>query len=241
MAKQLTWKQMKRLVELVDEGIVTRENFQKFLENPEGMASVVAQASIEYFTPLADTEVPESHAATLAKYRRLATEWGVPVTTPVCYKVRAGFTLKSHAALLGPCVKDFQYLRDWDFSDEPTTDCLVFWVPRLVPNSTSKTRDEQLALLGEIRTRLELPAHHLVNLGSVAQGVGLILAHYKATKERVPLGDLWARTETCRVGGYRLSLRWGDGRLYCDYWVWGDGRRGHVGVFALGVEEVLGN
>lgn len=47
MAKQLTWKQMQRLVELVNAEVVTRENFQRFLENPEGNASVTAQAPVQ--------------------------------------------------------------------------------------------------------------------------------------------------------------------------------------------------
>lgn len=150
-----------------------------------------------YFTPIPDAEVPPRHQQTLIKYRKLATEWGVPTTTAVCYRVRAGFTLKSHAPKAGPCYDKFSYLQNWNFPDEPTKGCLVFWIPRLAPGSTSKTRNEQIQLLGEIRQRMELPAHHLTNFGKVALDAGLILAHFKRTGERVPLDCYWTRTDTC--------------------------------------------
>lgn len=165
-----------------------------------------AKQQMEYFAPIKDSEVPPRHQVTLAKYRRLATEWGVPVTTAVCYRVKAGFTLKHHAPKAGPCFQGFSYLQSWNFPDEPTKDCLVFWIPRLVPGSTNKTRSEQLHLLGEIRTQLELPAHHLADLGKVALDVGLILAHVKATNELMQLDYKWIRTDTCNAYGYRLYL-----------------------------------
>ncbi|MSU75589.1 MAG: hypothetical protein EXS55_03690 [Candidatus Magasanikbacteria bacterium] len=198
-----------------------------------------AEALVEYFAPIPDAEVPAHHQPTLAKYRTLATEWGVPATTAVCYRVKAGFTIRDHAPKSGPCYKQFTYLKDWNFPDEPTRDCIVFWIPCLVPESTQKTRDEQLTLLGEIRTHLELPEHHLANLGKVALNAGLILAHYKATDERIPLNTRWIRTDTCSADGYRLRLGDFDGTgLAGDDWDSDGERDGFLGVFALGVEEL---
>lgn len=190
----------------------------------------------DFFTPIHDSEVPSEHQATLAKYRALATEWGVPAKTDICYRVRAGFTLKQHAPKLGPCYNDFQYLQDWKFSDTPTSDCLVFWIPCVVPGSTSKNVAEQLRLLAETRIRLELPSHHLSSFGSAALLSGLILAHFKATGERVPKDCLWVRTDTCRAGGHRLRLSWHEDALGRGDWGWGGERSGGLGGVALGVE-----
>ncbi len=200
--------------------------------------SAVPQAQQDYFTQVLDADVPESHKATVAKYRKLASEHGVPTTTVVCYRVRAGFTLKSHAAKAGPCIQGFQYLQNWNFPDEPTVDCLVFWVPCILKDSKNKTKDEQTALLADTRTKLELPAHHMSSFGKVALVAGLILAHYKATKgEHIPLGNDWVRTDTCSADGDRLRLGdFGGAGLDCGDDRWGDGRRARLGAFALGVE-----
>lgn len=196
-----------------------------------------AEQSAEYFTPISDVDAPASHQSTLAKYRQLATEWGVAATVAVCYRVRLGFTVQDHAPKFGPCYNQFGYLKNWNFSDEPTRDCLVFWIPCLVPSSVNKTRDEQLALLGEIRNRLGLPAHHLANFGKVALDAGLILAHYKATGERIPAGLKWIRTDACDADGDRLGLGdFGEAGLHCGGWSFGEDRCDYLGVFALGVE-----
>jgi len=195
-------------------------------------------ANTDFFTPLLDHEVPVEHKDTCAKYRTLATEHDVLPTTPICYRVRAGFTLKHHAPKFGPCHQNFDYLQDWNFPDDPTTDSLVFWVPRLLKNSTSKTKDQQMKLLSQLRTKLELPAHHLTGFGNTALVAGLILAHHKATSECIPLNQYYVRTETCFAGGGRLALHWRGVVLYCDGWVFGDHANGGVGVFALGVEAL---
>jgi hypothetical protein len=192
--------------------------------------------AIEYFTPLPDADVSEHHQVTLVKYRRLAAEHGVPATTAVCYRVRAGFTLKTHAPKAGPCHDGFAYLQSWGFPDEPTSDSLVFWVPRILGGSTCKTKDQQIALLADLRGKLELPAHHMSGFGKVSLLAGLILAHCKATGERVPLNGLWVRTDTCRAVGSRLGLGWHEAGLHCGRWR-GDGKAlDTVGAFVLGVE-----
>lgn len=203
------------------------------------MACPKTEQQSDYFTPLSDAHVPERHQAILAKYRQLATEHGVPVTTAVCYRVRAGFTLKSHAPKAGPCYEQFAYLQGWNFSDEPTSDCTVFWVPRIVNGSTSKTRDQQTQMLADLRIKLDLPAHHMSGFGKVGLLAGLILAHHKATQERIPLNQCWVRTDICLADDYRFRLGCfvGSG-LRCDHWRSGDDAVAYLGAFALGVEAL---
>ncbi len=189
----------------------------------------------DYFIPVLDADIPNKHKAIGAKYRCLATEQGC-ATHPVCYRVRAGFTLKTHAPLAGPCRNNFQYLQGWNFQDEATRDSYVFWVPGILRGSTSKNVNQQMELLSATRAKSNLPAHHMSNFGSVALAAGLILAHFKATGERI---SLVVRTGTCDSVGYRLGLDWRDGELYCDYWYYDGEPYDRVGVLALGVE--LGN
>ncbi len=187
----------------------------------------------DYFTPVLDSDLPEKHKATGAKYRREATDQGKPVTYPICYRVRAGFTLKLHAPLAGPCYKKFQYLQDWNFAPEATEDGYVFWIPGVLQGSTSKDVNQQKQFLDETRIRLGLPAHHMSGFGRVALVAGLILAHFKATGERI---SLVLRTDTCDSGGYRLILDWNEGELCCDGWRYDGEPCSSVGVPALGVE-----
>ncbi|MFA6130842.1 MAG: hypothetical protein WC730_01095 [Patescibacteria group bacterium] len=194
---------------------------------------------LEYFTPVLDHDVPERYAATLAKYRQLAREHDVADTTPVCYRVRAGFTLKKHVPKAGPCYENFQYLQGWNFPDEATSDCLVFWVPRALSGSTCRTRREQVELLSSLRAKLELPAHHMSGFGKAALLAGLVLAHFKATGERIPLDRFWVRTDTCNADGGRLNLGSFDGiGLLCSGGGFDDVADVNLGVFALGVEEL---
>ncbi len=193
----------------------------------------------KYFDPLPSSEIPSEHRSTFAKYRALAIGHGVEAGVPLCYKVRAGFTLKKHAPRAGPCYEDFQYLRGWDFEDNPTQSALVFWVPRLVSGGTSKPADEQHWWLAHLRQRLELPEHHLSSFGQVSLVAGLILAHFKNTGERVPLGRSYACTATYSTPGGHLNLgSFGGLGLRCGNWCWSGSQGGDVGVFALGIEPL---
>lgn len=192
---------------------------------------------VEYFTPLSDIDVPAEHQETLAKYRKLAAEYGVANSVPLCYRVTGGFTLKDHAPQAGRCFRAFGYLKDWNFADKPTKYSLAFWVPRLVKGSTSKTVDEQRQLLPKLRKRLELPEHHLSGFGEASLVAGLILAQFKATGERVPASRMYARTDTCLADGKRLDLGgFDEGGLCCDIWHQTGENPDNLGVFALGVE-----
>lgn len=222
----------------------TVEDLRRLLKEPSLMANIAdliverpkAEEQMEYFTPILDADVPEQHKVTLAKYRKLASEHGVPATTSVCYRVKAGFTLKTHAPKAGPCHENYKYLQDWNFKDEATTECLVFWVPCILSGSTGKTKDEQLKLLNETCVQLELPTNHMSGFGTVALVAGLILAQHKATKERIPLNNQYVRTDSCRAGGNRLYLGVFVGAgLFCHDWLDHDAH-GLLGAFALGVE-----
>jgi len=203
-------------------------------ENPWQTAGPkTAERQADFFTPILDANLPEEYQAIVAKYRQLATEQGIPATHPVCYRVRAGFTLKRDAPLAGSCYDNFKYLQDWKFSDEPTQDGYVFWVPGVLQGSVLKNVGQQRQFLTETRTRLGLPAHHLSGFGSVALVAGLILAYFKATGERI---SLELRTDTCGTGGRRLSLYWHGGSINCEHWYGDDDSSDNVGVPALGAE-----
>ena len=186
-----------------------------------------------FFTPLLDADLPERYKAIVAMYRQEATAQGMPITHPVCYRVRAGFTQRQHAPLAGPCYKKFEYLNDWNFTDKPTEDSYVFWIPGVLKGSTSMSVDRQRQFLAETRIRLGLPDHHMSGLGEVALVAGLVLAHFKATGERI---SLVLRTNTRDSDGHRLCLLWCGGELYCDSWNYGVMPCYNVGVPALGVE-----
>lgn len=216
---------------------LSEEEQREVSENPQGVkrraaAMVRCRRRATFVEHLDDKGLSEVLQPITAKYRNLAAELGY--TGPVAWRVKAGFTVKQHAPLAGPCYERFEY---WSFRDEPTKAAIVFWVPRIIPDSTAKTVDEQRTLLSEVRTRLELPEHHLSGFGSVALVIALILAHFKRTGERVPLQQLSVRTDTRHSDGNRLDLGFFvETGLRCDRWCFDVDGSGDLGVFALGVE-----
>jgi hypothetical protein len=188
-----------------------------------------------FFVPIHDKDLPKNLCEIATKWRRLASELGY--AGPIAWKVKAGFTLKQHAPKGGPCHENFAYLQDWNLrNDEPTNDGIIFWIPRLLPDSTDKTVDEQMKLLSDLRARYDLPSTHLANFGSAALLAGLILAHFKITGERVPLDCYWVRTDTLNADGDRMSLGiFGGSGLLCDNDDWDDSRYAYIGCFPLGV------
>ena len=239
MSGQATIRSLTGLLhDLTDEEIqdLTESDNRRALK--EHLLSCAIVRVQKMFTFLSDAQVPTAYRSTLSKYRVEARLQGVADTTPLCYRVAKGFTLRGHAPKAGHCREDFRYLQNWDFVDEPTQDCLAFWIPRLVPGSTGKTVNEQKIHLAEFRQCLELPPHYCSNFGTASLLSGLILAHYKATGEQVPLNGLWTRTDSCDADGFRLGLGWDPGGLGGDGWRCDDGRYGHIGCFALGVETL---
>lgn len=238
--RAMTPGQMKELAAALIEGIpsdLSSETAHRWIDRKLWLAKALRallNAEEDFFTPLQDNGVPQERQPTLAKYRAAATAWDVPATTAICYRVRKGFTLKQHTPEIGP------HLKDWKFPNESTKDCLVFWIPRLVPESLSKTVSEQLQLLAELRARFQLPPHHLSSFGSASLLAGLILTHRASGGEHVPDDSFWARTDTCRADDRRLRLGWIVSALSCAYRDWDDERGANLGGFALGV-EVLGS
>jgi len=247
--RKATLQQYLQIGNMIESGAIDRIRSESNGE-PEGAhpyrnapsnSSDVRQEVIEFFTPLSDADVPEQYQASLAKYRREATDHPqpVPTTAPICFEMHHGFTLKTHAPKLGPCYENYRYLQNWNFPDEATSDGLVFWVPRIVKGGTSKTANKQQELLDILHDKLELPAHHMNGFGQVGMVAGLILAHFKATGERIPLNGYWVRTDTCRADGSRLYLgKFDDAGLHCSGWDYDGSAYGNVGVFALGVEAL---
>lgn len=219
---------------------------------PEDAAGIIeersksrAKAMVEvvkpqFVTPLHDDEVPEPLTKYLEPWHRMAFDEFDRYCGPVAYRVKAGCRLAEDCPGLGPCHKDWAYLAEpsWAWkNDEPTKDGIVFFIPRIVPWSTSKTADAQMALLGNLRTKHGLPSHHLASFGSAALDAALILAHHKRTDDRIPENQLWVRTDTFLAGGSRLGLgRFDECGLGCAGWDWDGVRLDCLGCFALGVE-----
>ncbi len=236
------------LDQLTDEELVVLVDH---LDDLKAFAADLVRRVVEstYFTYFSDEEAIEMLVSrkgyerteaerVVREWRQIATSLGY--TGPVAILVRAGFILKVHAPLAGPCYEGFGYLQDCELkNDEPTPDALVFFVPRLVANSTGKNKDEQLQLLADLRQAHSLPEHHLSNFGSAALLSGLILSHFKRIGERVPLDCNWVRTDTVRSDDLRLLIGGFDGNgLFCIDWDCGDGGRlSLLGCFPLGVEE----
>jgi len=217
----------------------TDEEKRALVENPKAFkdfAANLVRAVVEntFFTAISDKDAPARFADAVAKWRKLASDFGY--TGPVLWQVKAGFTLKKHAPLAGPCYKQFGYLQDWSLqNDEPTVDSMVFFIPRIV--ATEKDTEEQKQALAKLRKKYGLPKSHCSSFGSAALVSGLILAHFKRTGERAPLNSNWVRTESLFAGGDRLNLgRFDESGLYCDYCSWDGHRHGYLGVFPLGVE-----
>lgn len=198
------------------------------------ISSITDEQAVEFL--VSNGRSADAAQAVVNAWRQLAASMGY--TGSVAWRVKAGFTLKQSAPQeAGLCYKNFQYLQDWSFVDEPTEDAVAFWIPRLVVGSTSKNVAEQKAILLDLRRKFNLPETHLVSFGRAAILVGLIIAHYKATEERVPLSCCWARTDIYGPGGLRLYLgNFDEYGLDCGHWAWDEDRSENLGVFALGVE-----
>ncbi len=193
-----------------------------------------------FFRQLADGAAPQLAYQT-ARWRALAQELGW--YGPVLWQVSPGYTLREHAVATRLCYDSWQHIKEGGRqpeNDEPTIACNVFWIPRLVKDSTFKTRDEQLARLAVVRKEYGLADHHLANFGSAALVSGLILTHYMNTGrgERTPLDYHWVRTDTLNIAGLHLVVGFfGGGGLGCG-WVGDYGCTADIGAFPVGVEPL---
>lgn len=192
-----------------------------------------------YVTPLDHQEVPKQYQKNLISWRHYAMAVGYK--GPLAWQVSRGFTLK-HAPLAGPCYKNLENTKTWEFqNNEPTSDSIVWWIPRLVTDSTSKNISEMEALRTKLRQRFTLPEHHATRFGSAALLVALVLAHYQHTRERVPLKYFYTVTDTILESKNRVivgNFQENSG-LRCYYcYRWEESAYNWVGFFLLGIDNL---
>lgn len=173
-------------------------------------------------------------------FRQEARKRGIADTVKLHAEVQPGCLFKRDIPQMGPCMEDFEYLQNWDFSDPATERCLVSWTAVPLADSTNKNAAEQTEILATFKTKAGLPAWYDVSFGSANHVSGLALAHYNATGQD-PFNSLWIRTDACYADGRRLWLGWDEGRLRCVVWFWGADRYSFIAVFALGVVKALGH
>jgi len=121
----------------------------------------------------------------------------------VAWLAPEGFDFRKHASLIGPYSRSLRELRDLEEKldneeCEPTSSGLVFWIPRVIPRSNKRTANGQINLLRRWRKKYELPKHHLKSYGTLSLLSGLMLLHYRLTRERVPSYCCYVRTDTER-------------------------------------------
>lgn len=152
-----------------------------------------------YVVPLSDNEVMKvlvkngiyrsTIKIAISHWRKYASDLGY--TGPVAWKVKAGFTLKKHAPQDNDLSSQLGFL-----NDEPTKSSLVFWVPRMVENSTNKTVLQMENLRDELRMSYDLPVNPDMSFGSIALLLALILEHFKRTGERIPFKNMYAVSDS---------------------------------------------
>lgn len=144
----------------------------------------------EFFSPLADLEVPVRLRPVIGTWRSLAIQ--LEYSGIVAWKVRAGFDLRTREFDLSWPRHSGSRRRVVELENIATTiNSIVFWVPRLVPNSLGKETDQLKGVLALLHQSFSLPNHHLSGFGGAELIAGLILAHFKRTGERVPLHGKW--------------------------------------------------
>lgn len=225
--------------------VVKRGDFQRELEKmllrfaAAFYGSLSDEEAVAWLVKVAGKPEPEARQLVVG-LRSEARQLGVGDEVPIHTESEPGCIFKRDIPQMGPCWKDLKHLREWDFPDPPTEHALVSWVPGLLRESTSKTVDDQRALVARFKTEANLPSWYELSFGSVGHLAAMTLLHHKATNGQDAWRGLIARTDTCNVDGSRLLLYWSVGELHCDYWDLDEERRDNVGVSALGVVKALG-
>lgn len=146
-----------------------------------------------------------------------------------CYRVRAGFRWLDHGPAMGlgsgltrsAFVKPDYFLRRFEGVNDPTEDCLVYFVPRLVGKWRENGRGN-LQELREFRRCFRRPKGP-PRFPSASLTCGLLLAWERDTRQRIAPGLHWVRTGT----SYRMSPKgrsrhillgddWGESGLQFD-------------------------
>ena len=237
MNRKASWAAVTRELELL-----TTEELLAIIEKPGRLKryakTIVAEnAANTYVTHLNDVDVPEEfHDAKIA-WRKLAIKIGY--IGPVAWKVRAGFSVKLHANLVGPCYRHLDHLQDCEFSNyEPTKDAIVFCIPRMAEGSTNKKFAQMEVRREKLRQRYGLPAHHCQSNGSISLLFALIFANFKRTGDKSQLQGRCAVSDTITTDGCHMFAGiFGDEGLHCDPWNDEFPHEG-FGFFLLGIEEL---
>jgi hypothetical protein len=180
--------------------------------------------SIDHVEALTDEEVANrfpSMVEKLTPWRKYAAACGY--TGPVTW-------------LCAACDRFWEEVGRVAFQRTIRTTSVAFWVPRLAAESTSKTITQMTALRKKLHKKHRLPPGHCQSFGSDVLITALIQAHFKRVGERVPLGHLYAASDTLRAEGGRLILSRRAGGI--DYLGWLGDAGVNVGFFLLGVEEL---
>lgn len=258
MTARITSGQSKQLKRLVEDGLdaltMSKDAAQRVIAQggklQERLQALVMELAAEFYILLTDEEagvwIVEHGQKSAAEAQQIVNSFREEarrrkVADTVCLhaQILAGCQFKRDAADMGPCWEGFKYLQGWDFADPPTEHALVSWIPVPLPNSTSKTADEQSTMVQAFKTKTGLPDWYNVSFGSVNHVAGLALTHFRATGSD-PFNGLVVRTDSCDADGYRLNLYWHDGQLFCDYWCLDVVRGPSLAVYAVGVVKALG-
>ncbi|MDO8499146.1 MAG: hypothetical protein Q7S66_00610 [bacterium] len=259
MSTQVKGRQLRELMKMAGDAIATVKKvltaqqavniLYRQADFAKRVVELVLAMSREYYILLSDEEavkwLVERAKKTEAEARQFveglrveARQAGFVDEVKIHAERLLGATFKRDIPQMGPCMDDFRYLQGWNFLDPVTKFALVSWVPAPLAGSTSKSTNQQKEMVAAWKTAANLPEWFRVSFGAVVDAAGMALAHFRATGKD-PFAGLVVRTDTCFAGGYRLYLRWHDGRLLCGVWRFDDGPDDDVAVFALGVVEAI--
>lgn len=236
LISQLSNEELVALTDRRHRGLLHKFLEELILEDP-------ITSFVEY---LEDNEVMKrfpQFSELIPKYRRLANELGY--SGPMVWLIKAGFTLRRHAPQAGPCQLGFiEKAPNMEIWDEPTNNCLVFWIPRELMESREKNRENQMELLANMRERFELPEHHLSSFGSAALNAALLFAEFRRSGDRAARWG-YVRTDSYFTypahRGFReaLCLRfYEEGLADSNRHVHDDAPYHDIRCFALGVETL---
>ncbi len=244
------WKQQATVNKLILDGKRDPHQFSKLLDeiikNNEDTflipTSKLAQIQ-KWCVSISDTEAEiilaskslgdASVIANIRNFAKKVFDW----KENIFYKVGIGFDFQGYAPEIGPCYNNWSEQRRWSLKNKKSTrTSLVFWIPRLLPESCSKNVDNQLKLMAAHRKEYNLPENCLKDFGGASLNTLLILERFHRTQERTPLNNYWIRTDTLRLGGDRLDLGYfDDGGLDCSDWLWDGSGGAYLGCFPSGV------
>lgn len=191
-----------------------------------------------FFTPLSDKEIFTQYP-NLADYTNIWRQLAIDMdhSGPIAWRVKAGFTFKTPINNLG--YYKFNPIQNWSLQDNPPTkNSIVFWIPRLLKDSTRKSITQMEAQRAKFRQDYGLPEHHCLSFGSVNLHFGLIYAHFKRTSERIPFKLYYAMSDTPNTDGVRICTgHFDDNGLRCCQWLDENGYQ-DIGFFPIGIEEI---